>query len=64
MSEADDSAGEGGEGEVKVGAALVSDAEATEAGKPGEAALHHTPVLSEMSAAVHAVPCDPGLDPG
>ncbi len=47
---------------MEVGAAFVADAEATEAGQPGEAAFHHPPVPSEVGAAVHAASCDPRPD--
>ncbi len=51
------------EGEMEVGAALVADTEALEAGELGEGSFHHPPVPSQMGAAVHAASRDPWLDP-
>jgi len=42
--------------------ALVADAEAREAGQPGEAALRHPPVPAETGTALHTAPRDPGRD--
>ena len=63
LSHADDGTGEGGEGEMEVGAALVADAEAPETGEPGEGSFHDPPVPAKMGAALHAASRDPWLDP-
>jgi hypothetical protein len=52
LPDADDGAGEGGEGEVDVGAALVADGEASEPGEPGQGALDFP---AEAWAVGHAV---------
>lgn len=59
---ADDGAGQDGEGEGNVGAALVSDGEAPEFGEPGECALDDPAMLSEMGAALNALPGNAMLD--
>ena len=61
-SKADDGAGQDGEGEVNVGPALVSDGEAPEFGEPGECALDDPAMLSEMTAALNALPGNAMLD--
>jgi hypothetical protein len=62
LSQADDGAGQYGEGEMQVGTTLITYAEASEACQPGKAAFHHPLVPSEVGAAVHATSCNPGLD--
>ena len=44
LPQADDGAGERGEGEMEFGTAFVADAEAPRPGKPREAAFHDPPV--------------------
>ena len=51
-TEADDGTGEGGEGEVDVGAALVADRQMPEPGEPGEGALDHPAMSSKARAAL------------
>ena len=58
LSEADESAGECGEGQVDVGAALVADGQATVAGQPGEGAFHHPAMSAEAGAALDAAAGD------
>ena len=62
LSQADHGAGEGCQGEVEIGAALVTDSEAPEPGEPGEGALHDPPVTAEAGAALDATPCDAWRD--
>ena len=61
-SEADDGCGEDEEGAVEVGVAFVSDDEAAELVDPGEGPFDDPSVLSKMSAAFDATPCDAGRD--
>ena len=62
LSHADDGAGENGDGEMEVGTAFVADAEAPEAGEPGEGSFHNPPVSAKMGAALYATSRDPWLD--
>jgi hypothetical protein len=52
LAEADQGAGECREGEVDVGAVLVSDGQATVSGEPGKGALDNPTVSSEVGAAL------------
>ena len=62
LSLADEGAGEGGEGEVEVGASLVADGEAAEPGQPRQGPLHDPAMASQSFAALDAAPGNPGRD--
>ena len=62
LPRADDGAGQGGEGEVEVGASPVAHGQAPKAVQPGEAALDHLVGPSQLLAALNATSRDVGLD--
>ncbi len=62
LSVADEGAGERGEGEMEVGASLIADGEAAEAGQPSERSLDDPAVAAQPFAALDAAPSDPGCD--
>ena len=63
LPDADDGGGECGEGEVNVGAALMSNGETAELGEPRQRPLHLPAMAPEPFAAVDAAPCDTRGDP-
>jgi hypothetical protein len=58
LVEADEGAGERGEGEMDVGTAFVADGKAAEAVEPCEGPFDDPPVLAEPLAALDAAPGD------
>ena len=47
---------------MDVGAPLIADGEAAEAREPGERALYHPAVLSQLFVGLHSAPSNAGLD--
>ena len=61
LPQADDGAGQCGEGEMQVGPSFVAHGQAPELVQPGEGALDHPAVPSQLLAALDATPCHAGL---
>lgn len=62
LVEADEGAGECGEGQANVGATFVADGKTAEAVDPGEGAFDDPPVFAEPLAALDATSCNPRSD--
>ena len=63
LTQADDGAGERGEGEVDVGPPFVADGEAAEPRQPRQGALHGPPLAAQPSAVLDAAAGDAGAMP-